>query len=172
VSLAEIRDKRARRRVAYRTARARAGEEAQHRAQQNYARVLNALKRARRILLNDDFVELLYSQGVRTVPKFIEFDAGWISEHSAKSAGRLDHVSIEFAALWLFLYPLLENEMIVDYLRRAWPGFIPEFKDVFILLVVEGPFPPLVFGHQGRRHAADYFGAHTRKKKKSKPHVR
>lgn len=46
-----------------------------------------------------------------------------------------------FVVAWKFLFPMLGSQKIAGYLEQTWPGFIADFKDTFITLVMDGPFP-------------------------------
>ena len=69
----------------------------------------------------------------------------------------LDDVSLQFAILWTFFFPLFDYAVIARCLEDTWPGFILEMKDAFIAIVVKGPFPHVLSGHKGRYHGAHYY---------------
>jgi hypothetical protein len=126
-------------------------------------RVALVLSKARRILVDRRFAEILHSQGVQSLPLSLTADDGAPRRDGGKPApakDRLDKVSLEFAIAWTFLFPMFAKPVIANHLEEAWPGFILEMKDVFITLVVEGPFPHVMSGHRGRRHGAYYHPDH------------
>jgi hypothetical protein len=98
----------------------------------NCIRAASVLQKAKLILGVKDFGEILRLHGVQSLPAFLSTDP--------VRKDRADPVALEFAVVWTFLFPLLENPAIAGHLNKAWPGFISEFKDAFIALVLEGPF--------------------------------
>ena|SRR5438034_3293168 len=123
------------------------------------ARTANTVNRARIVLADPAFTEILRTQGVQALPRLLtakENRTSTIDGNLALAKERLHEVSLEFVIAWTFFYPLFGNPVIAAHLNNAWPGFIPELKDTFIELVVEGPFPHAMSGHRGRRHATRY----------------
>lgn len=84
-----------------------------------------------------DFQRLLVEQGVKSIP----------SASASKPRAEIDgeyseglHDCIAFAVTWAFLFPLFNNAQIMTYLEGAHPSFVPTLKDVFISIVMDGPF--------------------------------
>lgn len=117
-----------------------------------------ALTKARRIMTDKSFKEILNAHGVNTVPQCLARNNGSHapSEEAGVANGRLDEASLQFAIAWAFLFPLIGKPEIANHLENKWPGFVWEIKDAFIALVVEGPFPHAMSGHRSRRHGARY----------------
>lgn len=91
------------------------------------------------ILEDRQFVELLLIQKVKSAPECIfrysRPAKGSMADHEIADA------ILAFVAAWKFLFPILNNVRMSDYLERAYPGFVAGIKDTFITLVMDGPFP-------------------------------
>lgn len=131
-------DKRESERAQRRVAREAARKRAYVRTKVKEARVGAALDQTRTIFGDGDFRGLLWSQGVRDIPKL---QPAVLKGVSSDGFGPKGQKTLAFAAAWLFLFPLLDNKNIRNHLTENWPDFIPLMKDAFIELVVDGPFP-------------------------------
>jgi hypothetical protein len=119
----------------------------------------NAIERARRIAANRHFIEGIRATGVQTISLCLDakrYSKSGIGKDDVSGGDMLDAVALEFVMVWTFLFPLFSNPAITKLLDEKCPGFIAEMKDAFITLVIEGPFPCTMSGHQGRRHGARY----------------
>jgi hypothetical protein len=131
-----------------RTASARRAADEQ--AVVRYARITAALGIVRSILADGAFINLVRAHGVQSLPRpLLMRDA---PDHETGKAlklseGHLSDCALDFAVAWRFFAPLLSNTALVTHLDARWPGFTLELRDVFILLVADGPFP---YQHLGR----------------------
>lgn len=99
------------------------------------------MDRARLVLADREFRELLREQGVQTIPNSLsEIEPKAPGGSKSKGEERLDAISLEFVVAWKFFFPLMGISAIEVRLERTWPGFIGQLKDAFITLVTEGPF--------------------------------
>ncbi len=163
-------DKREMTRATARQRRALARTAAGEKAKAVCDRVASAVNKARWVLAEKSFADILRSQGVQTLPRCLllkNASIHVIGGNSVSDKDKLSEVSLEFAIAWTFLFPLFDNPAIAGHLEKTWPGFILELKDAFITLVVEGPFPHTMSGHRGRRHGTNY---HSGKRHRSKSH--
>jgi hypothetical protein len=126
---------------------------AEERAGVRYARVISLLGTTRTILEDSAFTDLVRSHGIQSLPRpLVTKD---LSDHEAGNAliareGHFSDCSLEFAVAWRFFAPLLSNPALAIHLDTRWPGFTLELRDVFILLIADGPFPYQPIG-RGRR---------------------
>lgn len=103
------------------------------------AHLAGVLVQIKSVISDQKFIDLLAEQRVRTVPdclyktNTVQPDV-MTDEQIAKSV-------LSFVVAWKFLFPVLGSAKIVDYLEQTRPGFIADFKDTFITLVMDGPFP-------------------------------
>jgi len=146
-------DRRDATRAEQRGRRVLARQAACERVEATYGQVAHVVQIARHIFVDEDFADVLRSQGVQTIPQTAPpaHSIRDLARHAKSGNDRLDEGALEFVMIWTFLYPLLPNPAVTDYLERNWFGFIQELKDTFITLVIEGPFPPIMSGHVGRR---------------------
>lgn len=91
------------------------------------------------IIRDEKFVDLLASQKVETAPECLYLQVALTSDEMTDA--QIANCVLVFVVAWKFMFPMLGNPQISDYLERAWPGFIEDFKDTFITLVMDGPFP-------------------------------
>jgi hypothetical protein len=150
-------DRREETRSAMRKRRALSRSEAIQKTKATCERVTDSVDKARLVLTDAAFAEVLRSQGVQTVPRFLATTIREIEGDLSSAKERLDEVTLQFVIAWTFLFPLFANPAIKTHLDETWPGLVLELKDTFIALVVEGPFPHSMSGHVGRRR-----GAHNR----------
>lgn len=123
-------------------------------------RLMRCVASARAIASHPSFMGVLRSQGVHTLPRLLverQPPSAEFQGDLASTRERLEDMAIEFVIAWKFFFPLFANSIVAGHLDRNWPGFTLEMKDVFISLVLEGPFPHSESGHRGRRHNAHYF---------------
>lgn len=151
-----------RRELSRRKARERrltARNEALVRARTNAELASNALQQAICILAEPELKQYLLARHIQSVPTCLSPGGhGNIGKRQQDfTQGTLENISLDFAVTWKFLYPLLAHSEIRAYLDRSRPSFIPELKDAFIALVVDGPFPNAMSGHRGRKHQSDYY---------------
>lgn len=93
-----------------------------------------------KIILEDrEFVKLLLIQRIKSVPECICRYAGTATANMTDQ--EIGDAVLVFVVAWKFLFPIINNAQIADYLDRAYPGFIAGLKDTFITLVMDGPFP-------------------------------
>ena len=111
-----------------------------------FERVADVVDTVHLILTKPDFAKVLRAEGVYSVPRCLRRQPDEIVE-----SGCLDEISLEFIIVWKFMFPLLSRPAIESYLKNTRPNFIPQFKDAFISLVTEGPFPSALSGHMGNR---------------------
>jgi hypothetical protein len=152
-------DKRVESRSEMRRRRALAASDAIRKTGAACDRTADAVDKARIVLVDPAFAELLRVQGVQTWPRPLtanEDQTRTADGSLATAKERLNEVSLEFVIAWTFFFPLFSNPVIAAYLDTTWPGFVGELKDTFIELVVQGPFPHAMSGHRGRRHGARY----------------
>ncbi|WP_157169990.1 hypothetical protein [Afipia clevelandensis] len=97
------------------------------------------LDQVREIIVNKEIIELLATQKIKSAPDCL-FKHRHLPPQSMTHAQISDEILI-FVAAWKFLFPAIGNPKIGDCLERTWPGFIIDFKDTFITLVMDGPFP-------------------------------
>jgi hypothetical protein len=107
-----------------------------------------AVEKARLILADGGFVDLLCAQGIQTLPRCLverrDFPAHGEKGPSVQEGNQAD--SLDFVVAWAFMFPLFSKPEILNYLEAMWPGFIMEMKDAFIAQVIEGPFPYAMSG--------------------------
>ena len=157
-------NKRARARAEARQRWMQQKADAQERTRRVEECVATALGKAKFVLADREFLELLRLRSVQSMPSFLvpALVHCEIAEVEIKSARR-NEISLEFAATWCFLSPLLEDAVIARHLETAWPGFAGELKDAFIALVIDGPFPYALSGQSKGWQAAFYnFGVRER----------
>ncbi len=139
-------------------------EETHERDRRVKERVTTVLGKAKFILADRKFVELMRLRGVQSMPRFLTTSLVEREFENANSKpDQQDTVSVEFAVAWCFLSQLLGDAVIARRLEDSWPGFANELKDAFIALVIEGPFPYALSGHSKGWQAAFYnFGMRER----------
>lgn len=93
------------------------------------------------VMRDQDFRKKISEEGVRTIPTLFAKNATSASSSENLAGTKFGDASLDFAVAWSFFYPLSENQAIAAYLNSKWPQFIPELKDAFISLVLNGPFP-------------------------------
>jgi hypothetical protein len=108
----------------------------ERKAQQSREQAARALDRIRCTIADPEFVRLIRAAGVTTVPKRL-----LVSRSSPSEDLRIIDCTLDFAVAWTFLYPLFKDPSISEELDRHWPGLVPQVKDAFIGLAVDGPFP-------------------------------
>jgi hypothetical protein len=113
----------------------------------------NAIGKARMLVADPDFIKILLQHGIRSIPKCLDGDASTTpAPGDSTRHHELNRISLEFAVVWKFLYPLLTDANAKEHLEATRPGFISLMKDTFIALVIDGPFPHAMSGHRGRKH--------------------
>lgn len=98
--------------------------------------VLNQIKE---ILSDKKFADLLFTKRIKTAPKCLCEYA-----HTSKEFVTDEEIAngaLIFVVAWKFFFPLIGDSAIAEFIERNWPGFIADFKDTFIGLVMDGPFP-------------------------------
>jgi hypothetical protein len=121
--------------------RALAKGAAQQQAEDRRHRVMEAVATARKILLEPSFIDLARACEIKSVPLLLVSSAGSHTVEDANGESEKGDYALDFVVAWRFLFPLFSNSAITGYLEMFWPGFISEFKDTFISLVMYGPFP-------------------------------
>ncbi|WP_139069962.1 hypothetical protein [Tardiphaga robiniae] len=96
------------------------------------------LAKVAQILSHAEFIELASSHGVEWAPRRLLLRAS--NERQAEVALRHAESVLDFVIAWKFIFPMLSNREMLEYLQKKWPGFVDEFKDTFIALVMNGPF--------------------------------
>lgn len=96
------------------------------------------LAKVAQILSHEGFIELASSHGVEWAPRrlVLRADVERQAEVDLSHAGSV----LDFVIAWKFIFPMLSNQEVLEYLQEKWPGFVDEFKDTFIALVMNGPF--------------------------------
>lgn len=89
---------------------------------------------AREIASDSRFAEIARQQRATLVPKRLLMKGSRLG-NDIEGQDVLD-----FIVAWKFFFPTFRVEMMRSYLEETWPGFIDELKDVFIGLVMRGPF--------------------------------
>lgn len=121
--------------------------DARAKASANCERAARTLQLAKTLLGGNEFAELARAHGIRSLPAFLTKDSGYrLTSDPTSNNKRRDDVTLEFIVVWRFLFSLLEKPAIADHFDAVWPGFIMEFKDTFIALSVDGPFPNATSG--------------------------
>jgi hypothetical protein len=106
------------------------------------SRVRGILNRLGQIISDEKFVKLAADQGIQAAPARLfnsqpEVPPREIDMNLSVQAGTV----LDFVIAWKFIFPMFSNPTIANYLETCWPGFILDFKDTFIALVMDGPFP-------------------------------
>ena len=96
------------------------------------------------IVAHDSFISFASVHGVASAPRRL-CDTPISSKHTSE-APELNDVALanevlDFVIAWKFLFPMLSDPTFEQFLETQWSGFISEFKDTFISLVMRGPFP-------------------------------
>jgi hypothetical protein len=108
--------------------RAGAKREADERVDRNCRLAAKALDQLRIIVSAPEFKQFLPSRSVQTLPSFLTVQPGQLAEYGGDHRSRLEMTSLQFAVSWRFLYPLLEDADVFEYLNRLHPNFIPEVR--------------------------------------------
>src|SRR5262245_62061088 len=130
-------------------------------------RVDDAMRRARQILSDRDFVRTMQEHSHSSLPRCLLTPSTLPNDHELTQA-EMDKTTLEFVVAWSFFYPTFNNPAIASYLEKVAPRFTLDMKDAFIALVVEGPFPHVLSGHRGRRHPVPYHAPSDEPQKNAK----
>lgn len=101
--------------------------------------IAEVLMQVKTIISDQNFVALLAKQKVDSAPECLYL--GDFVTSNRMTDTQIANSVLSFVVAWKFLFPMLGNPQIADYLEQTWPGFIADFKDTFITLVMDGPFP-------------------------------
>lgn len=99
--------------------------------------LLSLLIQAQSILNDRRFVELATSHGVSSAPRRLV-------RRPPLDDYRGDHFAsgvLDFAIAWKFFFPLFSSRDFLAYFDARHPDFVGQMKDMFISLVMKGPFP-------------------------------
>jgi hypothetical protein len=119
----------------YRAVKARLADEE---AKARRARLSQTLAKVAQLLTDQGFIELAALQGVEWVPRRLVSRAN-DARQASLDLHHADSV-LDFVIAWKFIFPMFANGETLEYLQKEWPGFVDEFKDTFIALVMNGPF--------------------------------
>jgi hypothetical protein len=101
-----------------------------------------AVRQAHLIIHDPGFVALLRAGGIESVPRCLVAQPKKKGRRSRLiDRGPARDYSLEFVIVWTFFYPLFSNPSILQYLDVHQSAFIPQMKDAFIALVIDGPLP-------------------------------
>jgi hypothetical protein len=101
------------------------------------ARVGEILDQVRTIVTDTAFVDLMAGQGILSAPaRLYELKSSDLTTEQKFA----DDV-LKFVVAWKFLFPMLADPAISSFIQARQPEFIRDFKDTFISLVMDGPFP-------------------------------
>jgi len=128
-------DKREIIRAEARGLRVLAKDQSRQNAKLTQERMVNAMRTARVIVVDESFVEMLRGQDIQSLPQLLVTKAN----PNKESEGEFHDHSLDFVIAWTFFFPLFANPVIATYLEQSWPGFTIELKDAFISVVVDGP---------------------------------
>lgn len=112
---------------------------AQQQTRARRAHISEVLSQVKIIICDEKFIALLAAQRITTAPDCLYRQHALTSDEMTDA--QIANCVLVFVVAWKFLFPVLGSPQIADYLERAWPGFIADFKDTFITLVMDGPFP-------------------------------
>jgi hypothetical protein len=107
-----------------------------------HLRIGKALVQMRLIIADETFCKLIHAHGMQSIP-------GLLSQHRGLQTEPLDR-SLDFIVAWRFFAPFLYDAVTATFLDTRWPGFSLELRDIFILIVADGPFPQEVRGRDRR----------------------
>ena len=114
-----------------------------------YERITSVVDKVHLMLTEKDFAHVLRGAGLHSVPGCLRRPPANAISNLPLEKDPLGEISLEFVVVWKFLFPLLETPAMKNFLELASPGFVLQFKDAFITLVTEGPFPIALSGHVG-----------------------
>ncbi|MBI3699089.1 MAG: hypothetical protein HY242_01410 [Afipia sp.] len=97
--------------------------------------------RTKVILEDREFVKLLLAQRVISAPECVLSYKG--APDGIMSDKEIGQAVLVFVVVWKFLFPMIGNSNIADFLEQYYPGFVAGLKDTFISLVMDGPFPDM-----------------------------
>lgn len=112
---------------------------AQQQAAARRAHISEVLSQLKTIIRDEGFIALAAAQRITTVPDCLYRQDPLTSDQMTDA--QIANCVLVFVVAWKFLFPILGSPQIASYLERTWPGFIGDFKDTFITLVMDGPFP-------------------------------
>lgn len=112
---------------------------AQQEAAARRAHISEVLGQVNALIRDEGFIQLLAAQRVTTAPDCLYRQSALTSDEMTDA--EIANCVLVFVVAWKFLFPVLGIPSISDYLERRWPGFIADFKDTFITLIMDGPFP-------------------------------
>ncbi|SFM00308.1 hypothetical protein SAMN03159423_4844 [Bradyrhizobium sp. NFR13] len=125
----EIARQRAR---AYRAAKAKTVEEEEIARRAQLSHVLGIV---RAIVADPAFIELALREKADKIPDRLRSE-GMTTIFGSQEAD----APFEFVVAWKYLFPVLGQGAMRTYFDTNWPGFVEQFKDAFIGLVMKGPF--------------------------------
>ena len=106
-------------------------------------KVRSAISQTRTILANLGFLAHLRSAHIFSIPSRLQIQIE--DQHdSCQIDGLPDDfgdIALDFMVAWKFMSPLFCESTILEFIEAEWPGFVADMKDVFILMVTNGPFP-------------------------------
>lgn len=112
---------------------------AQQQAAARRAHISEVLGQVSKIIRDEEFISLLAAQRITTAPDCLYRQTVLTSAEMTDE--QIANCVLVFVVAWKFLFPVLGNPRFSEYLERTWPGFIGDFKDTFITLIMDGPFP-------------------------------
>lgn len=111
---------------------------AEQKVQSRRSRVATILGELRVIVLDSEFAALAIALGVETVPQRLTIDHQLMAPNDDQAFAVS---TMDYLVAWKFMHPFMESCEMKEYLYRRWPNFTLEFREVFISLVMDGPFP-------------------------------
>jgi hypothetical protein len=100
--------------------------------------IIAAIIRRIRILLADlEFVELLNSRGIKTMPCVLA------PARESVQTNEYGPSLLEFAAVWGFVSRIMANADFAAHVTRTWPGFATEMRMAYLAILTEGPLARL-----------------------------
>lgn len=107
-----------------------------------HIRIGKALDQMRSVVTDNMFVRLAHLHGIQSIPQLL-------TDPSSSPKHDLDR-SLDFVIAWRFFAPMIYHPTTGAYLDQNWPGFSLELRDIFIMIVADGPFPHELRGRDRR----------------------
>lgn len=126
-----------------RARRAVAKSVALQQAQIKREHVREVLINIRTIVSNEHFIKFIGEQGVDSAPQRLLKRGEAVSPSQVGVSYERDFAEsiFDFIIAWKFMFPLISDPRISNFIEENWPGLIFDLKDTFIALVMDGPFP-------------------------------
>lgn len=112
---------------------------AQQQAAARRAHISEVLGQVNAIIRDEGLIALLAAQRIITAPDCLYRQRVLTSDEMTDA--QIANCVLVFVVAWKFMFPMFGNPQISHHIENAWPGFIADFKDTFIDLVMDGPFP-------------------------------